>query len=195
MEKLTNKLAAISINDNNTEGKNSHKIRKGKIIDFTIDNMPYKVEILSKAAKATRKFKNSFNIQYKEPISMCNQQTHVNFDKVNYVVVNDINTEEVTIIDNNYLERAKLTELNNWETNNVYEEIPYNNQKLMHVKWLCTMKETNDQQIAKARLAVKGFDEPTKDGILKDSPNCLKKIVISVKCYSTEEIETQFNRH
>ena len=37
------------------------------------------------------------------------------------------------------------------------------------------MKETNDQQIPKARLVVKGFEEPTKDEILKDSPTCSKK--------------------
>ena len=45
------------------------------------------------------------------------------------------------------------------------------------------MKETNDQQIPKARLVVKGFEEPTKDEILKDSPTCSKKkmqVVLSV---------------
>ena len=34
------------------------KLKKRKIIDFTVDNMAYKVEILSRAAKATGKFKN-----------------------------------------------------------------------------------------------------------------------------------------
>ena len=29
------------------------KLKKGKIIEFTVDNMAYKVEILSTAAKAT----------------------------------------------------------------------------------------------------------------------------------------------
>ena len=61
------------------------------------------------------------------------------------------------------------------------------------------MKETNDQQIPKARLVIKGFEEPTKDEILKDSPTCSKKKkkkknASSVKCYSTEEMESQFNR-
>ena len=31
-------LAAININDSNNESKNLHKIKKGKIIDFTNDN-------------------------------------------------------------------------------------------------------------------------------------------------------------
>ena len=145
LEKLTIKLEAMNINDNDNESKNLHKIKKGKVIDFRLDNMPYKVKILNSAAKATGKFKNSFNVGYKEPISMCNQQGRVNFDKVNDIVVNDINPEEVMIIDDNYFEKAKLNELINWKTNHVYEEILYNNQKLIHVKWVCTMKETNDE--------------------------------------------------
>ena len=42
---------------------------------------------------------------------MCNQQGHVNL--TNDIVVNDINTEEVIIIDDNCFEKAKLNELNN----------------------------------------------------------------------------------
>ena len=49
---------------------------------------------------------------------MCNQQDHVNFDKVNDIVVNDINKEGVMIIDHNCFEKAKLNELNNWKINN-----------------------------------------------------------------------------
>ena len=45
----------------------------------------------------------------------------------------------------------------------------------MHVKWVCTMKESHSQQILKARLVVKGFEEPSKDEILKDSPTCSKQ--------------------
>ena len=63
MENLTNKLAAININNNNNERKKTNiKLRK-KVIDFTVDNMPYKVDILSRAAKVTGKYKNSFNIK------------------------------------------------------------------------------------------------------------------------------------
>ena len=98
MEKLTNKLATVNINDNNNnKNKNLDKIKKGKTIDFTIDNMPYKGEILGGAAKATGKFKNQFIIEYKEPISTSNQWGHVNLDKVNDKVINGINAEEVMI--------------------------------------------------------------------------------------------------
>ena len=37
------------------------------------------------------------------------------------------------------------------------------------------MKDVDNQQIPKARLVVKGFEEPSKDEILKDSPTCSKE--------------------
>ena len=64
---------------------------------------------------------------------MCNQQGHVKSDKVNNIVVNGIDREEVMIIDNCF-EKAKLNESKNGKTNDVYEKIPYNNQKSIQVK-------------------------------------------------------------
>ena len=92
---------------------------------------------------------------------MCNQQSHVNFDKVDDIMTNDINTEEVLIIDT-WFEKAKLTKLNNWKTNNIYEEMPYNNQKLMNVKWVCTVRETNNQQYQKTHLSLKDLGNQQK---------------------------------
>ena len=59
----------------------------------------------------------------------------------------------------------------------------YNNQKLIHAKWICTMKYADNQQIPKARLVVKGFEKPSKDEILKDSSTCSKetlRVVLSI---------------
>ena len=92
---------------------------------------------------------------------MCNQQGHVKSDKVNNIVVNGIDREEVMIRDNCF-EKAKLNESKNGKTNDVYEKISYNNQKSIHVKLVLTMKETNDQQIPKAGLVIKGFEEQQK---------------------------------
>ena len=77
--------------------------------------------------------------------------------KVNDIVINDVNTGEVVIIDDNCFEKATFNELNNWKGNNVYEEISNNNQKLIHAKWVSAMEGTNNQQIPKTR---------------KGSPNC-----------------------
>ena len=68
-----------------------------------------------------------------------------------------------------------MNELNNWKTNNAGEEIAYNSQNPIHVKGVCTMKETNNQQIQKAWLVVKDFEKPTKDEILEYSTTCSKE--------------------
>ena len=76
-----------------------------------------------------------------------------------------------------------MNELNNWKTNNADEEIPYNSQNPIHIKGVCTMKETNNQQIQKAWLVVKDFEKPTKDEILEYSTTCSKEnlwVVLSV---------------
>ena len=115
--------------------------------------------------------------------------------------MNDLNTEDVMIVDDNPFEKAKLNELNNWKRNNVYEEIPYNNPKLIHVKWVCTLKETNGQQKLYARLVVKGFDEATKDEILEDSSTCSKenlRVVLSAiaqKKFKTNLIDIKLHFH
>ena len=101
---LTNKLAAI-----NTSTRPKIKVRQ--TIDFTIDNVPYKGEIIGRAAKATSKYKNAFNIEYKEPVSMYNQQGYVDFDKVNNIVINENKTEQIMLINENCFQKAKLYEL------------------------------------------------------------------------------------
>ena len=59
------------------------------------------------------------------------------------------------------------------------------------------MKENNDEQIPKARLVVKGFEEPTNDEILKDSLTCSKEnlwVVLSVvaqKKWKLNSIDTK----
>ena len=66
---------------------------KAKIIDSTINIISYKAEILSRVVKATGN-KNSLIIEFKEPLSMCNQWGNVDFNKVNDIVINNINIEE-----------------------------------------------------------------------------------------------------
>ena len=133
------------------------KKKKLKISHLIICHIKLKYWVVQQSPQENFKF----NFEYKEPISMCNQQGHVKSDKVNNIVVNGIDREEVMIIENCF-EKAKLNVSKNGKTNDVYEKIPYNNQKSIQVKWVLTMKETNDQQIPKARLVIKGFGEQQK---------------------------------
>ena len=51
---------------------------------------------------------------------------HVDFDKVKSLSILHENndTDEVHMIDESCFDNAKLEELNNWKSNEVYEEIP-----------------------------------------------------------------------
>ena len=120
---------------------------------------------MSRAGKATGKFKNCFHVQYQHPPDMHLSEGHVNFDKVkSFSILHENNdTDEVQMIDESCFDSAKLEELNNWKGNTVYQEIPKTNQKLLHCRWVCTMEQTDQNQMPKARLVVKGLEEQTTE--------------------------------
>ena len=86
------------------------------------------------------------------------------------------------MIDESCFQNAKQQELGNWKFNNVYIEVPKSDQTLLDWRWVCSMKNIDDNQITKARLVVKGFEEQTLD-ILKDSPTCFKMITLKAQNY------------
>lgn len=59
------------------------------------------------------------------------------------------------LIDESCLDKAKITELSNWKTNNLYEEIPCQKQKFLQVGYAYSMKKTKINNIPKARSVVK----------------------------------------
>ena len=71
------------------------------------------------------------------------------------------------------VERAKLTELANWKSFNVYEEIPNEGQSTMSTRWVLTEKMKDGQKIIKARLVARGFEENSEERA--DSPTANKE--------------------
>ena len=67
-------------------------------------------------------------------------------------------------------------EFKNWQTHNVYEEVPDNGQS---VRWVITKKIKNGESVTKARLVAHGFEECSLDEIKKDSPTCSKENPVS----------------
>ena len=57
-DEITEQLSNISINDQNVPN-----IKKGGAVSFTLNNENYITKILNRAGKATRKYKNTFNVQ------------------------------------------------------------------------------------------------------------------------------------
>ena len=116
---------------------------------------------MSRAGKATEKFKNCFHVQYQHPPDMHLSEGHVNFDKVkSFSILHENNdTDEVHMIDKSFFDNAKVQKLYNCNSNKVYEETPKTNQKLLHCRWVCTMKQIDQNQVPKACLVIKEFEE------------------------------------
>ena len=90
---------------------------------------------MSRAGKATSKFKNCFDVQYQHSPDMYLSEGHVNFDKVKSLAsYMKIMTHEVHMIDESCFDNAKLEELNDWKSNKIYEESLNTNRKLLHCR-------------------------------------------------------------
>ena len=79
-------------------------------------------------------------------------------------------TEVIILLKNNELYLAKLKEIQNWLDNNVFEEVPNNNQKALSVRWVVTDKNGDKN----ARLVVRGYEEDTSN-LRKESPTCSRE--------------------
>ena len=73
----------------------------------------------------------------------------------------------------NLLDDAKTTELENWKRNKVYQEVTYNGQKCISVRWVFTEKYVDGKKIVKAGLVARGFEE--SEPLQVDSPMCSKE--------------------
>ncbi|VDI07543.1 Hypothetical predicted protein [Mytilus galloprovincialis] len=80
--------------------------------------------------------------------------------------------KSVMIFEDVSFREAKLKELNSWKNNSVYEECTDTGQKCISTRWICSLKDTSEGTIHKARLVARGFEEFKGDDIPKDSPTC-----------------------
>ena len=127
----------------------------------------------SRAGKSTGKYKSCFNIQDSKT-----NQIYV-FDFINSNIIwepipNEIlltNTEKESHL------AAKIKELENWQKNDVFEEIPYENQKIISTRWVIVPKEINGIITTKARLVVRGFEDQDSEKSETNSPTCTKEAI------------------
>ena len=62
-------------------------------------------------------------------------------------------TEQIFETKDAYFSEAKIVEFQSWKINEVYDEIPYEDQKCISVRWVCGMKSCENGYIyPKARL-------------------------------------------
>ena len=74
---------------------------------------------------------------------------------------------------------AKEKELANLKKNEVFDEIPFSNQRTISSRWVFTEKNNDGKRTVKARLVARGFEE-NSEGYRTDSPTCSKHALRTV---------------
>lgn len=128
--------------------------------------------ILSRAGKATGKYKNCYNIKWDSDGSEGWVDVGEDFSDLEVL---DIDAEMMVLFNSDEVLTAKKKELENWIENDVFEEVDNDGQEVLTVRWVITEKVKNKQPVIKARLVARGFEEDTL--FRKDSPTCSKEAV------------------
>ena len=70
-------------------------------------------------------------------------------------------------------DKAKSKELASWKEHDVFKKVNFTGQKCVFTRWICTLKNTADGLVPKARLVARGFEEKGLQEIPNDSASCL----------------------
>ena len=199
----------VHINKDENNSANQHTTQQAIAVD-TIPVIGQKVKfrqknrsewevgtILSRAGKATGKYKNWRNIvdddgkivamdwqsqiDRWEPLDdgeemneESEKEESVNIDE--YKTANEAlmaSMKDMNVEEN--IKTAKETELKNWKNFNVYKEVKNEGQKAISVRWVITEKDGLEEKMIKARLVARGFEE--KQEIKSDSPTVCKEVL------------------
>ena len=176
-----------SLNQNN-ELLETHEINETKDIDSPPKNSKlvhpkvkthilYKVGndeiwirgfVHSRAGKLNGKYESHFNIQNDDNKVMPYDFNNVQWEAVPSDVL-------ITTRDNDAIMTAKHKEIENWKKNDVFEEVPFDNQNTITTRWVITTKEKDSIMITNARLVARGFEDQGTDKGKVDSPTCSKE--------------------
>ena len=129
-------------------------------------------KIMYRAGKATAANRDFYNIERDDN----GWQGCINMNKIRDLSAVPDETEMIILLNNGDVFLAKETEIQNWLDNNVFEEVPDNNQKAISVRWVVTEKIVNGKRIIKARLVARGFEEDTSS-LRKESPTCSRESI------------------
>ena len=158
------------------------------------NNEKVNIIILSRAGKATGKYRTCFNIR--DESNNTTGWIDVNKDIYNWRIVRD--TEEVMITcSNDECMKAKRAEMKNWIDNDVFEEVENQGQKAISTRWIITQKIKSGTQVIKARLVARGFEEELID-VPIDSPTCSKEAfrlalsIVSAKKWDCHALDVKF---
>ena len=162
-----------------TDTKISSALKKGSTLSVKLPNSDSwsEVKLTSRAGKAVGKYKMCWNTIDTNSGAEC----YIDFEDVEWKLPdsenklsNTISSEECLVTDtvknicDEQIMKAKLDELNNWKTNEVYKEVNNQGQETVSVRWVTTAKLKDQKVVCKARLCARGFEE--EQPFRKDSP-------------------------
>ena len=144
--------------------------------------------VYSRAGKINGKYESHFNIQNDDNKIIPYDFNNVQWEPVPSEVL-------ITTRDNDAIMTAKHKEIENWKKNDVFEEVPFDNQNTITTRWVITTKEKDSIMITKARLVARGFEDQGTDKGKVDSPTCSKESlalilsILSMKKWQCQAID------
>ena len=111
-----------------------------------------------------------WNVIYQSPQELAGQTDCVDVSALDQLECCSTDADQSFITTVDEYKDAKLDELANWKSKAVYEEVDDLGQPFMTCRWVLTQKPDRK----KARLVVRGFEDPALDQVVKDSPTGAK---------------------
>ena len=155
----------VAVNDDTLSNKETY------VEDLPVKGSRIRIKLKddewSTANVMTDKIDDVLYLQNETLISQCvNTQEVKDWEYVNEEIL-AVNTDNCEVL------KAKLEEIENLKSHNVFTEVTKEQQPTIDVRWVITEKFKDGQKQTKARLVAKGFQE--SNDIQKDSPTCLKE--------------------
>ena len=161
-----------------TDSADLPKVKRNNEIKFVDENNTTCVaKVINCAGKATGKYDNCYNIQYKAPSEHSGTKTWIDIKNVaNLKIIQPelTKTDEILETQCDKFQVAKEKELRYWIDNDVYEIAPNENQKCISSRWVLSMEETPEGLQPKACLVICRFEENCLNKSDKESPTCSK---------------------
>ncbi len=153
-------------------------------------------KVISRGGKATGKNRGWFNVKENDSddIKAVNFET----DVIQWEKLSDIQDEDVNVAfipdqrhDEKLVRSAKQSELENWKSFDVYEEVLDQGQPRMSTRWVVTEKVNDERKVIKARLVARGYEE--ERDVPSDSPTAGKdtlRTVVTITCLRSWQCRT-----
>ena len=180
-EKSLHEDAARTQEDSENIGKWK---KREKVGIETVDGVRHKGEIVRRTGKVTGKYKDFWVIKDEASGNLQEYDTKNDWKWWNksakrteteeYIVTNEIlfADESVQNSKEEKVKEAKELELKKWIEEEVYDVVEDSGQECLSTTWVITEKIVDGDQIIKARLVIRGYEENEK--ARSDSPTCGK---------------------